>query len=63
MEKFKTLNETELISVVGGKSKKKRSLCPYVATGMAVAGGIFTGGNPFGVAGGWATAFATPFCN
>lgn len=42
MEKFKTLNETELISVVGG---------------------IFTGGNPFGVAGGWATAFATPFCN
>ena len=52
MEKFKTLNETELISVVGGKPKKKRSLCPYVATGMAVAGGIFTGGNPFGVAGG-----------
>lgn len=44
MEKFKTLNETELISVVGGKPKKKRSLCPYVATGMAVAGGIFTGG-------------------
>lgn len=32
MEKFKTLNETELISVVGGKPKKKRSLCPYVAT-------------------------------
>ncbi len=23
MEKFKTLNETELISVVGGKPKKK----------------------------------------
>ena len=63
MKEFKTLDEKSLISVVGGKTKKKGSLCPYVATGLALAGGVFSGGNQLGVAGGWATAFATPFCN
>lgn len=66
MKKFQDLSIVELAKVTGGKKPKhkrnRHALCPYVATGLAVAGGVLTG-SPLGAAGGFVSAYGTSFCN
>lgn len=67
MNEIEDVSAVELSKIIGGSKPRKKgnkhALCPYVSVGLAVAGGLLSGGNPLGAAGGFATGMATSYCN